>query len=43
MQARGGCVEADIAGHDLPVGEGVETFRVGQLVDVPALVEEAQQ
>ena len=36
-------VEADIAGHDLARGEGVETFGVGHLVDVAALVEQAQE
>ncbi len=40
VQARRGRVEADVAGHDLPLRQGVEPCGVGQLMDVAALVEQ---
>src|SRR3546814_2215085 len=43
MQAGRGRVEADIAGHDLLRRERIEPFRVGRLVDIAPLVEQAQQ
>src|SRR5688572_25212264 len=43
MEAWRGRVEADIAGHHLARGEGVEPGRVGRLVDIAALVEQAEQ
>jgi len=39
---RGG-IEADIARHDLLRGEGIKPFRIGHLVDVAALFEQAEQ
>ena len=39
MEARRGRVEADVAGYDLPFRQCVERSRVGQLVDVAALIE----
>src|SRR3546814_4921405 len=43
MQAGRGRVEPDIAGHDLLRGKGIEPVRVGRLVDIAPLVEQAQQ
>ena len=43
MQRGRGCVEADIARDDLRRGELVEAFGVGKLVDVAALIENAQE
>ena len=40
---RGAVVEADIARDDLRRGELVEAFGVGKLVDVAALIENAQE
>ena len=43
MEARRGRVEADVAGHDLPLRQGVQPGGVGQLVDVAALVEQLEE
>ncbi len=43
MQRRSGRIEADIAGDDLLRGQCVEPFRVGRLVDIAAVVEQAQE
>ena len=43
MERRRGRVEADIAGHDLLRGERVEPAGIGDLVDIAALVEQAQE
>lgn len=36
-------VETDIAGHDLAGGEGIEPFRIGELMDIAPFIEQAQQ
>ena len=38
MERRRGGVEADIAGHRLPLRQGIETLGIGKLVDMAALV-----
>ena len=43
VKARRGRVEADVAGHDLPRRQGVESLGVGLLMDVAALVEQPQK
>ena len=43
MERGRGRVEADVAGHDLPDRERIERGGIGHLVDVAALVEQAQQ
>ena len=43
MQRRRGRIETDIARHNLLRGERIQPFRVGQLVDITPLVEQAQQ
>jgi hypothetical protein len=43
MQRRRGGIEADIAGHDLLGRERIEPCGIGQLVDIAALVEQAEQ
>jgi hypothetical protein len=43
VKARRGRVEPDIAGHHLLGGHGIEAARVGHLVDVAPLVEQAQK
>jgi hypothetical protein len=40
VQARRSRVEADIAGHNLLLSQRVESFGIGYLVDVAALVEQ---
>jgi hypothetical protein len=42
MEARSGCVETDVARHDLPIGKRIERHGVGDLVDVAALVEQPE-
>ena len=43
MERRRGRVEADIAGDHLLPGVGVEPRRIGDLVNIAALVEQAQE
>ena len=43
MKAWRGRVETDIARHDLPRGKGVQSFRIGNLVDIAALFEQTQE
>ena len=41
-RGRGG-IKADIARHHVASGESIKALRVGQLVDIAPLVEQAQQ
>ncbi len=43
MERRRSRVEADIARHHLFGGHGIKPFRVGQLVDVAACFEQAEE
>jgi hypothetical protein len=39
VERRGGRIEADIAGHHLPLRQGIQARGVSKLVDVAAFVE----
>jgi len=43
VKTRRGRIKTNVARHYLLAGEGVERSRVGQLVNVPALIKEPQQ
>ncbi len=43
VKARRGRVEADVAGHDLPLRQRVERRGIGDLMDVAALVEQLEE